>query len=378
MDRLARYIIILGATAIVALVAWYFRSILIYIAVAAVISMIGKPIVNLLCRIKFRKIQFPRWAAAALTLTMLTCICLSLFLLLAPMIGELHNTFSSMDINKMGNDVKAPLEKINQFIIKSFPSVEDDFRIELYLIGHMKSIMNLNTFSNILVSVTSFIVDFAIAIFSVLFISFFMMMENGILSDTIVSVLPSKYEEKTRRAMSSINRLLSRYFVGISLESLFVALLNSLGLIFIAKMNPTLAIVIGFTSGILNIIPYVGPLIGDILALVMGMIFHINYGIEMAMLPYLIIILLIFIFTQFIDNYVFQPLIYSNSVKAHPLEIFLVILVAGHIGGVFGILIAIPAYTVIRVIAAEFLSRYDIKIIQKLSRSIGNDNSRKE
>lgn len=377
MDRLARYIIILGTAAIIAIVAWYFKSILIYIAIAAVVSMIGRPIVSFLCKLKIKKFHMPRWLAAALALTFLACICLSLFLLLAPMIGELHHTISALDLNKMGNNVKIPLQSINEFIIKSFPSIDENFRLELFLIEHIKNIFTLNTFSNILVSVTSFVVDFGIAIFSIIFISFFMLMENGIVTETIISVIPSKYEEKTRRAMASINRLLSRYFVGISLESLFVAILNSAGLIFIAKMNPTLAIVIGFTSGILNIIPYVGPFTGDVLAIIMGLIFHINYGLEISLIPYLLIILAIFIVTQFIDNYVFQPLIYSNSVKAHPLEIFLVILVAGHIGGVFGILIAIPTYTVIRVIAAEFLTRYDVKIIQKLSRNIRNEDTGK-
>ena len=133
-------------------------------------------------------------------------------------------------------------------------------------------------------------------------------------------------------------------------------------------MDPQLAIVVGFASGILNIIPYLGPFIGDFLAVIMALLFHLNNSVEMPLLLFLIIVLAIFIVTQFIDNYVFQPLIYSNSVKAHPLEIFLIILIAGQIGGVFGILIAVPLYTVLRVIASEFLSQS--KFVQKLTRNI--------
>ena len=99
-----------------------------------------------------------------------------------------------------------------------------------------------------------------------------------------------------------------------------------------------------------------------------GLIYHINNGVEMPLLLFLLIILAIFIVTQFIDNYVFQPLIYSNSVKAHPLEIFIVILLAGQISGIFGILIAVPAYTVLRVIASEFIS--GSKLVQRLTRNI--------
>lgn len=368
MERLAKYIIITGITAAGLFLAWYFRTILIYIALSIVVALIGKPLVNLLTKIHIRKFHFPRWLAAALTLTLIICICLSLFLLLAPMAGEFVHLANNLDLNNISTGLKEPLEKINSFIIKSIPSTAPDFRIEMYLLDYIKDRISINTFSNIIVSLASFIADFSIAIFSVVFISFFLLMENGLISNTLTSIVPDRYEDKVRRSIKSINMLLSRYFAGISLESLFVAALNSLGLIFIAKMDTQLAIVIAFTSGILNIIPYVGPFTGDLLAVTIGLIYHINNGIEMPLLVFLLIILGIFIVTQFIDNYVFQPLIYSNSVKAHPLEIFIIILIAGHIGGVFGILVAIPLYTVIRVIASEFLSQS--KLVQKLTRNI--------
>lgn len=370
MDKLARYIIILGTAAIILFVAWYFKSILIYIAISAVIAMIGRPIVDMLCKVKIKNFAFPRWLAATVTLIFIGCICLSLFLLLAPMVGEISNMFSNLNVTKLGADVQEPMNRLNQFIIKHIPSADENFKIEVLIIDYCRNFFSMDMFSNLLASVTSFIVSFGISVFSIAFISFFMLLENGLITNTLITILPTKYEKQTKRALASINTLLSRYFVGISLESLCITVLNSLGLIFIAKMHPTLAIVLAFTSGILNIVPYVGPLIGEILAVLMGVITYINYGIGMPMLPYLLIILAIVLTTQLIDNYVFQPLIYSNSVKAHPLEIFLVILVAGQIGGVFGILIAIPTYTVIRVIAAEFLTRSNSKFLQKLNNSL--------
>lgn len=368
MEKLAKYIIIASITAAGLFLAWYFRTILTYIAISVVVALIGKPLVRILTKIRIRNFHFPRWLAAGITLALIICICLSLFLLLAPMAGEFVHLVNNMDLNHLSTSLEEPLQKINDFIIKSIPSAGPEFRIEIYLFDYIKNFININTFSGIIVSLASFIADFSIAIFSVAFISFFLLMENGIISDTLTSIVPDKYEEKVRRSIKSINTLLSRYFAGISMESLFVAALNSLGLIFIAKMDAQLAIVIAFTSGILNIIPYVGPLSGDLLAVLIGLIYHINNGIEMPLIIFLLIILGIFVVTQFIDNYVFQPLIYSNSVKAHPLEIFLIILTAGHIGGVFGILVAIPLYTVLRVIASEFLSQS--KLVQKLTRNI--------
>ena len=276
MDKLAKYIIIASVTAIVVFLGWYFRTILLYLAVAVVISLIGKPVVKFLTEIRIKNFHLPRWLASAVTLTLIICVCLSLFLLLAPMIGQFVHLINNMSLSSLGTQVYEPLEKINEFIVKSIPSVEPDFRIEVFLFDYIKGFINISTFSNLIVSLASFITDFGIAVFSIVFIAFFLLMENGLITDVLTSIVPDRLEENVRRATKSINSLLSRYFVGISLESLFVATLNSLGLIFIVKMDPQLAIVVGFASGILNIIPYLGPFIGDLLAVVMALIFHLN------------------------------------------------------------------------------------------------------
>mgnify|MGYP003295806886 CR=1 FL=1 len=80
---------------------------------------------------------------------------------------------------------------------------------------------------------------------------------------------------------------------------------------------------------------------------------------------FILIILACLFATQLVDNFFFQPFIYSNSVKAHPLEIFLVLLMAGHMAGVAGMLVAIPSYTVIRVIAKQFFG--NIKPVKALT-----------
>ncbi len=365
MEKLAKYIIILGTVAIIGFVAWYFKSVLLYIGVAAVISLIGKPIVRWMCRLRIKKFYFPRWLATGITLMLIVCACLSILLLLAPLVSEFTLFINNIDVSTLGSQASGSLHNINEFIIEHLPGVKEGFRIEIVLFEYLRNFINLPTITSIIASFSSFIVDFGIATFSIIFIAFFLILNEGSITKTVTYFFADKYKDKIIKSGASINYLLSRYFVGIILESLFISIINSCALIFIANMDTGLAIVVGVASGILNIIPYVGPLIGDILALAMGLLFHINTGIDMPMFVYLGIILIIFIITQFIDNYVFQPIIYSNSVKAHPLEIFIVILIAGHIGGVFGILLATPAYTVIRAFAREFLS--DIKIVQKLT-----------
>jgi len=78
--------------------------------------------------------------------------------------------------------------------------------------------------------------------------------------------------------------------------------------------------------------------------------------------------LLGFAIIQLIDAFVSQPLIYSKSVKSHPLEIFLAILIGGTLFGVIGMVVAVPSYTALRVILKEFLS--DNKIVKSLTKNL--------
>ena len=143
-------------------------------------------------------------------------------------------------------------------------------------------------------------------------------------------------------------------------------LLDFLGLWLIARIGVNYAIGIAFIAGILNIIPYVGPFVGDVLGIGLCMILKLGAGVglDVNIWIFALIVFAIMQGTQFVDNFVYQPLIYSTSIKASPLEIFIVILLAGHLGGVTGMLVAIPAYTVVRVIASRFFP--DLKLVKRL------------
>jgi predicted PurR-regulated permease PerM len=121
-------------------------------------------------------------------------------------------------------------------------------------------------------------------------------------------------------------------------------------------------------TGILNIIPYVGPLLGGALGTILGLILKyssaVPIGLDVSFWTFTIILIAIFCFTQLIDNFLYQPVIYSTSIKAKPLEIFIVLLIVGHIGGPLAMIVAIPCYTVARVIAFRFFRRF--KAIRRL------------
>ena len=182
----------------------------------------------------------------------------------------------------------------------------------------------------------------------------------------MAALVPDRIEASVTEALLDVEHLLSRYFVGLLLEMMGVALLNFIGLWLIARIGFTYALGIGFIAGILNIIPYVGPIIGEVLGALLCMVlkYGAGVGLDVNIWFFALIVLAIMLCVQLVDNFVLQPLIYSTSIQASPLEIFIVMLMASQLGGILGMLAAIPAYTVIRVFAGRFF--YDKKIVRRL------------
>lgn len=181
----------------------------------------------------------------------------------------------------------------------------------------------------------------------------------------VVIMFPKKYEPNITRALDSVTHLLIRYFTGIVAESSIMTLIVSLGLLMLG-FSVHNALVIGLIVGVLNVIPYLGPWIGA--AAVFSSVWPELRGATCRRPGLRCAWPERFWSLQGIDNFVLQPVLYSNRAKAHPLEIFLVILIAGSLAGVLGMLLAIPAYNVIRVFAKEFFNNF--RVVQKLTEKI--------
>jgi predicted PurR-regulated permease PerM len=125
------------------------------------------------------------------------------------------------------------------------------------------------------------------------------------------------------------------------------------------------ALIIGLFAGIMNIIPYVGPLIGASFGIIIGISTCLDLEFSTGILPMIEKIVVVFICSNLIDAFLVQPYIFSKRVRANPIEIFAVILIAGTLAGVGGMIVAVPVYTVLRIIAREFLSKY--RFVQKLT-----------
>lgn len=374
IDRLARYIIILGTVALAAVIGYFFGSVLAYVLLAFVVSLIGQPIMRLLRKIKIKSKPLPDALLSVLTLIFIFAMLFLLVLQVIPVVSNIVREASAMNTNGTldGHNI---LNQVNDWIIRTIPWVGEDFDGVNMLIQTISQMFDLSDIPAILGSVASAVAGIAVGLFSVLFISFFFIKDETLFGQIVGSLVPDAIEEKVRKTIHDIERLLSRYFVGLIVEIFGVMVLNSLGLWLIARISFNYALGIAFIAGLLNIIPYVGPLIGEAIGVVLCVILKYGTGIGLGVNIWLFaaIVLAIMLTTQLVDNFIYQPLIYSTSIKAHPLEIFVVILIAGHIGGVVGMLIAIPAYTVIRVIASRFF--YDFKLVKRLIPDVENENT---
>ncbi len=368
MNKLAKYIIISVTIALVGFLVWYFSEIVWYLLISAVIFLIGKPLATLLTSFSIKKFRIPNWLASAITLlTIFSAIGLVLFFL-TPIIIRIVSNIGQVDFDRVLTNISEPFTKLNYRLTTLFPSLGENYRVEAYILEQIKESTGITFFTRAFSSIASFTVDLAIGIFSVVFISFFFLQERNLMGNMLNAIVPDKYEANMKRALSSAENLLRRYFTGIFIESILITILNTIGLYFIVGFDFDLAVMVAFASGVLNVIPYVGPLTGELLGVMAGIITHYSTPDAGPVLPFLLLIFGVMLTTQLIDNYLFQPFIYSSTVKAHPLEIFIVILIAGYVGGVIGMLIAIPAYTVLRVFAGEFLSHF--KIVQRLTKSL--------
>lgn len=366
MDKRIRYVIGFIGIALLIFALWYFRSIVAYILISAAISILGRPILQLLTKIRIRKKPLPNALLAGITLAFLWFVIIVFFRIFIPLLINEANELSSINVNTLYANFQEPLNKI-QSLLQETGHFESQEAFQTYITTKLMSILNVSFLTDIFSGLTATLGNLLIAFFAITFITYFFLKDASLFSEGIKILVPDQYTDEVDRILTSITSLLTRYLGGIILEVIMVMLLVTFGL-WLVGIEFQHAIVCGLFSGIMNVIPYVGPWIGAAFGIIIGVATNINLPFQSELLPLIGFMVIVFAAVQTIDNVLFQPLIYSSSVNAHPLEIFIVIMMAASLAGIGGMVLAIPAYTVLRVIAKEFLSNF--KVVQKLTKNI--------
>lgn len=349
---------ILRAVGIIVLVAlglytlYLLQSIIIYLIVSLVLTLMGKPLIQFF----YKKLKIKnRTLCVVLTMLLFVVLSLGVFSLFIPLLISQGKNLSSLNIDLLKDNLDALL---HQTLSKVGLQRED------YSFG-VQEMLNFIDIPNFLNSFISFISSFWVGFFSVLFITFFFMKDGDRILIALLSIFSPKRKRKLKTSIFKINNLLSRYFVGLILQLTILFIIYTIVLLIFGVEN---AFIIALLCALLNLIPYIGPMIGFILMALLTMSSNLQNDFMTVSLPTTIYVLIGFIIGQFIDNFFSQPLIFSNSVKSTALEIFLITLISGTLFGITGMVVAIPAYTVLKVVLKEFFPNN--KIVELLTKNI--------
>jgi len=343
---------------------WRFSFMIVWILIALIISFIGHPLVRFFDRVHIKKWSIPHSLSTVLSLIVIILVFFGILAIFVPLILQEAETISRIDVKLLAKNLQGPLlwldEEMHALgVIPSGQTLQD------FIVIKAKTLVNIGSVTAVANSFFNAAGTIFVGLFSVLFIAFFFLKDENMFENTLLLFVPVKQHDSTRKVMAESKNLLMRYFIGVILEVLGVMSIISLGLWILGVDN---ALLIGFFGGMMNIIPYLGPLIGAAIAITLGITGTLAAGAYNEFLSVLAKLGGVLIVANFIDNNILVPMIYSKSVKAHPLEIFFVIIMGGSLAGLIGMLLAIPVYTVLRVIAKEFFQQF--RVVQKLTEKI--------
>lgn len=355
-NGILRAVAILLAIALLIYVVFELTSVIIYIVIAAVLSLIGRPLI-LFFR---RRLKMNKLLAIVLTILVMLCSFLGILGLLIPLIIDQGQNLALLDINELERNIGVIYNEVLSYLNINPINFEESFN-ERNLLEHF----DYSLIPNFLNTVMSGLGNFGMGLFSVLFITFFFLKDSHMLQSAILVFFPDKHTQRIRSSLHTIKNLLSRYFVGLLLQLTVLFVIYTVTLLVVGIKN---ALVIAFLCAIINIIPYLGPIISGVLMMILTMTSNIGQDFSSMILPKTIFVMIGFSIGQLVDNFFSQPYIFSKSVKSHPLEIFLIIIIAGILFGIIGMVVAVPVYTAVKVILKEFL--YDYKIVKRLTRGL--------
>lgn len=306
----------------------------------------------------------PPVLAASATILGLLSIFGGIISAFIPMVADEARLLSKVKVEDVIANIQGPVQTIENYI-NQFNLTAEPLVLETELKNMLSGLLDVSAVGDSLTYALGLTGEIFVAFFAITFISFFFLKDQGLFKNMIMTMVPTGYEERIGKVLSKSKQLLTRYFIGVILEVMIVITIVSVGLTIVGIEN---ALLIGFIAGLFNVIPYIGPMIGAAVGIIIGLSTN-SGGLEfMGILTLTGKMAIVYAVAQLLDNIVLQPLIYSQSVKAHPLEIFLVILMAGNVAGIAGMILAVPTYSIGRVFVGEFFNQF--KVVKALTSEV--------
>lgn len=349
-------VVYLTIAALILYAVYALSSVIIYFLISSLLYIITKPMVSKLLELEIgaNKKKLPNGLIAAFIMLTLGLLVYILALQVMPLIISQSIKITQIIEHAISQE---SLNNTAQQIDKWLGSHGFDLNF-IELSEKMISQINFGRLPQFINQLIGALSGMGAALFAITFITFFLLKEPKLFANLVKKHAQDSFYTKFHQINVKIENMLRRYLLGLGLQ---ISLLMLYYWILLMSFDVPNAFVIAFIAGIFNIVPYIGPIFGASSIFFLGLSSLMNVESQADILVHLATIgkvLIGFLVIQLLDAMISQPLIYSNSVKAHPLEVFLVILSAGTLAGPLGMIIAVPTYTILRIVVKEVVKYY--------------------
>ncbi|MEL6444200.1 MAG: AI-2E family transporter [Bacteroidota bacterium] len=333
LERTIRWLLAAAALGLAVWLAYIFADIVLYLLVGVVVAFLLRPIVGRYERAGLAPVA----AIVAAFVTVIGGVALGL-LVLAPYVGEQVGRLGQLLTPERIEAVAASLERSLSRITPLPPGT-----VEARVSEGLESLVQQERITAMATSIVGFFANVFYAAVIVPFVAFFVLKDGEALEDKALDLVPNRYFEMTLSLVGTLERTLGRYFRALALQCLSVGAIATVLLMVVGLDG---AVVIGLFTGLANSIPYFGPVLG----LAAGSLVGIAQTGDLSLVPGVFVAMAI---TQASDNVLLQPLYFSRAAGTHPLVILVAVLVGARLGGILGMLVAIPLLTVVQVLVRE-------------------------
>ncbi len=334
-DRIIRSIVVAGGAVVLGALAWYFARLVVYLAIGIILAYSLRPIVD-----RIEGVGLGRISSILSTFVLFVGVLSLLLTYLVPFVAAQITELSQLVSVEEISAIAATLEERVSAIIPV-----QDGAVTSGVTRVFRTLFQEERITSIMGSLVDLFTNIFYAVIIVPFISFFFLKDGAKIRQSVVHFVPNRYFEITLTIIEKVESTIGRYLKGLFVQCASIATVASI-LLYFAGLDYALAV--GVFAGLANTIPYFGPLMGFLAGALVGVVqtgdFSLLLGVLVAML-----------ITQVSDNLFFQPFIFSRVAEAHPLVILFVVLIGAQLGGIVGMLLAIPVMTALRVIVQQVL-----------------------
>jgi predicted PurR-regulated permease PerM len=208
--------------------------------------------------------------------------------------------------------------------------------------------------SNYVSNVISFITSFVIIVGTVPIILYYMLKESDKLHISILSIIPKRYRNDGKEVIEEIDAALSGFIVGRVIITGLLGVLMFLGFLLIGL---PFSLLVAIVATVLNLIPYIGPILGAVPVLIVA------FTSSSSMVLWSLVVVII---AQQVESTLLSPHIYGKRLDIHPLTTIIILLVAGDMVGILGVILAIPVYMVAKILIVRFYSLFLEEKVEEL------------